>query len=689
VSAVRLGGLRRLIAPLKAAALIGLASALSGCASLATMNVRAEREYQNEDPNAAVIRDRLEDCEAVLALVDELLARTPYAQGGSQWVYSITLDDEKGAALKAQVAASPPYTKGEHEVPVVKLYRLHLEDVLRQAKAAPGEPTGPGAARHASILDAIATLAPGAASIKNQWRVFQRAQRARVEAELKGASLNDLAAADRSVEGTKVSLQRSFTYIQAADTSAVGKKPLALELLAVVSVALRAHLEGAALLPTVVVQSTHANQIAERDILLSNGQKPAIPLAGIPRRAEAIEHRAEVEVSVTQEMADSLTELTGVSLVDTAGWKLRPSIVDQVVGINLDSVRMRLRGDTELLFFHQLGVRDGKDSGYRGHTRRLAYDADPIGFVGARLIATFDWIHVKNAARLNAGFATDRLFSSGGTIKNYGSLGAELGLTGLASDVFDIGLDLIGVRTSVKIAKFTSGEVREVAVNPMSGADMATIAAAPLQLSYKQLDVGYDISFLIPETAAKYWIEDFLIGFRYMGYRLPRILYETEDIDPDPEVTRFAFSRESPAQALDTDYYMGGFSARFGQGDVRAVSLFGDIGLYGGSGPASYYFLRDPAGDSSMENRDARSTAVIAFNGSAGLGVRFRFTPRRMRLRALAELGYHADFIGQTIISEITQTRTEDSTIYTVGKRVDFGGIDVYHGPRLQLVGVF
>lgn len=686
---MRLGGLRRLVAPLKAAALIGLASALSGCASLAIMNVRAEREYQNEDPDAAVLRDRLEDCEAVLALVDELLARTPYAQGGSGWVYSITLDDKKGAALKEKVAAAPPYSRGEHEIPVVKLYRLHLEEILRQAKAAPLEPSGPGAARHASILDAMATLAPGAASMKNRWRAFQKAQRARVEAELKGATLEQLAAADRLVESTKLSLQRSFNFIEAADTSAIGKRPLALELLAVVSVALRAHLEGAALLPTVVVQSTRANQTAERDILRPDGQKPAIPLAGIPRRAGAIERRAETEVAVTQEMADALTELTGVSLVDTAGWKLRESIVDQVVGVNLDSFRVRLHGDTEVLFFHQLGVRDGELNGYRGYTRRLAYDADPIGFVGARLNATFDWIHVKDAARLNAGFVTDRLFSSGGTLSNSTSLGAELGLTGLASDVFDIGVDLIGVRTNVKIAKFTSGEVREVAVDPVSGADMGTIATAPLQLSYKQLDVGYDISFLMPETAAQYWIEDFLIGFRYMGYRLPRILYEAEDTDPDPEVTRFTFSRQSPAQALDTDYYMGGFAIRFGQGDARAVSLFGDLGLYGGSGPASYYFLRDPLGDNTEENREARRTAVIAFNGSAGLGVRFRFTPRRMRFRALAELGYHADFIGQTIVSEITRTRTEDSTIYTIGKRVDFGGVDVYHGPRLQLVGVF
>jgi hypothetical protein len=40
-------------------------------------------------------------------------------------------------------------------------------------------------------------------------------------------------------------------------------------------------------------------------------------------------------------------------------------------------------------------------------------------------------------------------------------------------------------------------------------------------------------------------------------------------------------------------------------------------------------------------------------------------------------------------VSEIRETRTEDSTTYTIGKTINYGGVDVYHGPRLQLVGVF
>jgi hypothetical protein len=80
---------------------------------------------------------------------------------------------------------------------------------------------------------------------------------------------------------------------------------------------------------------------------------------------------------------------------------------------------------------------------------------------------------------------------------------------------------------------------------------------------------------------------------------------------------------------------------------------------------------------------------VIVLNASAGLGVRFRLTSRQSRLRLLLEGKYHGEFIGQAAVSEITATRQKGGTTYTIGKTINYGGVDVYHGPRLQLAGVF
>ena len=91
----------------------------------------------------------------------------------------------------------------------------------------------------------------------------------------------------------------------------------------------------------------------------------------------------------------------------------------------------------------------------------------------------------------------------------------------------------------------------------------------------------------------------------------------------------------------------------------------------------------------SKENRDARTRTIILLNASASLGVRFRLTPRRMRVRFLCELQYHADFLGQTLVSDAIESKTKDGTLIKLGRRVDFGGLDVFHGPHIQFVGIF
>jgi hypothetical protein len=80
---------------------------------------------------------------------------------------------------------------------------------------------------------------------------------------------------------------------------------------------------------------------------------------------------------------------------------------------------------------------------------------------------------------------------------------------------------------------------------------------------------------------------------------------------------------------------------------------------------------------------------ALVFDGSFGLGGRVRLTPRNLRFRVLLEAQYHGELIYQTVISNLRATETANGTQYSVGKKVDFGSVDIYHGPRLQIVGVF
>ena len=691
------GRLRSSAIVLAGAVILSLAPALSGC-HLLTTNVRALREYGNEDPEVAVVLDRLDDAEAAFRLADRMLARIPYSPGDA-WTRDIALYEARAAEIKKGALAAPPYQLGEHEVPPLKMYRVHLEQVLRRA-----EGLRASAPVHASVLDAIATFAPAAAPIKGHWERLQKAHaahaeavRAHAEALLKKGSFSKEAAqTEKRVEASEVEVekvQRDFiacaTAIEVMGAGTPARADIARDALSVTSVALRVLLEADALMSPMVGQATHLYEGAERDIWVQHSGKEMSLLSSLPPRAKGIQARAPLEAKAMEPLAEAFAEIAGEGLYDTPGFALRESIVDQAVGINLDSVRFRLRGDSEVLFFNQIGVSGSTNPGYVGQTRRLAYDVNPIGLIGGRLIIAFDWIHVRNAARLNAGFATDRLFGEGGEIVNSASLGAQLGLEGFASEMFDVGLDIIGVRTKVKSATFTSGEVFEIAVDRATGRDAGITRTAPLQLAFTQVDVGYDVAFLLPEIEGRYWIEELLVGFRYMNYRLPRVLYELEDVDPNPDVTRFSLSRESPPQTIASRYYMGGVAARLGQGDKRVVSLFGDVGIYAGTGPTSFYFLRDPLAEDADWNREEQAPGVIVLNASAGLGVRFRLTSRQSRLRLLLEGKYHGEFIGQAAVSEITATRQKGGTTYTIGKTINYGGVDVYHGPRLQLAGVF
>jgi hypothetical protein len=709
---MRLGFLSRFPRFATSALLFGLGTTtLIGCLP-ATFNVRAARAFSNEEANPAIVLDRTEDLIAVRADLEKILTTTPYSPGDA-WVKALELDGAEADTLRAGVEAAPPYQGGDFEVPIVKLYRLHIERVAKLAEAPRLKP-----ARYPSLLDAVAELAPGAAAIKLQWELFDKAALAQISAATAEQHLRDtlaargvamapsapdppaLVAATRAVALTaqaesvaKNALAASIDALAKADLQKPERALVARDALDTVSVALRVEMEALALLPTVVVQSAHAVQSAGRDLAPAHAPgtslEATLGLADLPARSEAIERRGREELPIFEKLTDTLALKVGVDREKTAGFALRESIVDQIVGVQLDSITAHAKLDGEIMFFHQLGT-NGTSGDYTGRTHRLEYSVKPVTMVGGRVIVAFDWLHMQNAASLNGGFNTDRLFSSNGNITSSGSLGNQIGLKGFVSDVFDIGVGLLGVRTRLKNATFTAGEVREIGVSP-SGQDTGLIGKAPLQLSYTQLDIGYDISFLMPEFAGKYWIEELLVGFRYMNYQLPRVLYELHDTAPaSSDSQNFAFDRESPAQKLTSKYFMGGGTFRFSQGEGRRVSLFGDIGIYGGAGPTSYYFLKDISAPDVAANRSEQSPTALVFDISAGLGAHIRLTPNKSRFRVLLEPQYHAEAVTQTIVSELRETQTSNGgSTLSVGKKIDFGGTDIFHGPRLQLVGVF
>ncbi|WP_437955533.1 hypothetical protein WME76_28995 [Sorangium sp. So ce119] len=682
-------------------ALVGLlllaAASASACVPPA-YNVRAARAFANEDARRAIIDDRAVDLERAAALADEVLARTPYSPGDA-WIAALRLDDEEGERLRERFEEAPPYD-GEHEVPLAKLYRVKLDEALARARAP--RPSPPAFAR---LFDALAALAAPASDARGAagaagasaasglpaaWEALAEHARALAAEERTVARLSAgrplgapdtpeiaaprarAAARRRALAGAQRDIAAAAAALRAASAGHEPAATIARDALRAVSFLLRMHVEALAVAPYVVKQ---ARRVARGE----PGYAAAVA------RAEALSRVLEEQREALSACAEALSVPARTPIEDTAGFEMQESLLDQGRAISLDAVHLRLKGDVELLFFHQIASPNssGGINDYRGRTRRLAYDVDPVFMVGGRAMITYDFEHVRDAARLNAGFKTDRLFSSGGDIRYDSSLGKLIGLNGLASDVFDIGADLVGLRTSLKVARFTSGDVAEIAVDPATGRDAGVVASAPFQLLVRQIDVGFDVTKLFPEAADDLYLEELLAGFRYMDYKLPRIFYELREREPG-KGDIYLFERQSPAQSVTSRFYQGGFSLRMGNGEWPRLAPFGDIGLYGGAGPVRYAFSGDPSVPGG--EREVDEATMIAFSGNLSVGLRLRLTSYLSRLRLLTELSYNVEAVGQGIVSGIHATRRGDETTYTIGRKIDIGGFDLFHGPRLLAV---
>jgi hypothetical protein len=118
---------------------------------------------------------------------------------------------------------------------------------------------------------------------------------------------------------------------------------------------------------------------------------------------------------------------------------------------------------------------------------------------------------------------------------------------------------------------------------------------------------------------------------------------------------------------------MLGGTLRLGQGESPRWSPFVDVGLYGGAGPTSFYFLKDANGGDVAQNHDDRREVAGIVDGSLAAGLRWRLLPRGARIRADLRADYRAEILYWFLPGS--------------GHRIDFGGTDVFHGPRLSIHG--
>jgi hypothetical protein len=699
------------------AAAVCLAAPLAGCAGN-TQNVRAYRAYAYETPSLLVALDRTDDIAKSLEVMDKLLLDTPYTPG-DEWIGKLPLTSEEAKLLKDDVRGQPPYQDGNYEVPVMKIYRIHLEKVLAGA---------PTKGKYGSLLEAVGGL--GGVELKAHWQAMRDKANAFLKADAAfekeyaaafppgtkrtGQEPASVTAARQAKSDAKDELNKAQETLE-KDVEAIAKGnpegDQLKELTTAVSVAYRLELESLAMIPIVAIQAVRAlpragkeaKDAASDGVSLIKGIKQ---ISELPDYISGIKEKMSREGEVLELMTKALAKASKSKVEETAGFQLKESVVDQVMGVTADSFKVTVKAGAEAFFYNNVKNAtdpnaNQSDSGssnkvvkdYTGHLRELRYEVKPIMLAAFNANVGFDYIQLPNAGNFNFGYKTDRVFSSGGSVES-GSLSQQLGVKGVASDALDFGLGILGVKTAVRVATFTAGTVHYV--DATTGNDVVLggkPATGIFQINYTQIDVGYDLSFLLGESAGKYFLEELTVGGRYFQYALPRILYELEyNGPPNADTKTYKWVSESAPQNVTSKYYMGGVTGRFGAGPSAMIAPFADLGIYAGAGPAAYYLrtkapnaqnvdspqttnLADPS-QNQLQNKSAFAANVVL-----ALGARLHIT-HGSRLRISGEAQYRAELI-------YSQTKADSGSDPNKDRIVDSGGADLFHGPRLSVVGEF
>ena len=617
--------------------------------------------YQHEQPTPALLEQHIDEMDATLQLIDQMLNKTPY-QPGASWVTQLPLDGEQAQRSRALIKDAAARAS------FVAVYAEHVRSVLKSAPAmvpslpsAPAVPGLPGVATPTLPGVPVPELPempklPSASALPGYGSLSQALAAARPDVP-KPPSMPDGAPLP--------ALPPALQQLAATEQGRIVE-----DALTTCSVAIRLTAEAMALATVIVLES--ASLAGPRSSQWLTGAPDAAHLAAaLPDRARSIYGRLDSDQRGLRELFDQLSKQR-IKLGDTAAYRFKDGLIDDLVGVATDSVHLDLQAGGDALFYNALAD-DQKSTNrqgtfdYTGQLTKLQYKTEPIVLASAQLKLKVDWPNWAEALGINLGYATSRVYKSGGDIEN-GSFASELGIKSKFSDALDAALAIAGLKASVRIAHFTQGNVHDILV-----ADNSELAQAPFTFDLKQIDLNYDF---LPKRGGA--IQSFAMGFRYFDYTLPRILYEFTNSTPDADTAAYVYSRETPPQRMRTRYYMATLAARFEKPVTPHLTpyLMLDFGV--GYGPTEYYFLRDIEAADEESNRDYTKSSSVGIGAFGMLGVRWFFANPESRLNAFLDINYHVQSI-----SSVFNGANDNNTVVTTGST------DLFHGPTGSLGATF
>ncbi len=286
---------------------------------------------------------------------------------------------------------------------------------------------------------------------------------------------------------------------------------------------------------------------------------------------------------------------------------------------------------------------------FAGRKNKMRYEISPV------YLASYEGYVKYGFWKFDTQYKTDRVFGGGGTIEHNDAIAADLSKNDTVSEVLKLGLSAFGFSTSYRTVNFNFGKAEVI-----DAASGDVVAEGNLNLSIQEFVFMYDLghggkSFLWP-----------YVGYKYMDYSLPRVVYRLEDENGKAEYDHWIYTNEAEPQDVPARLHMIGAGwQNIDEERTQDFTLLYRVGLYAGAGRSEFnYINRDDDVEPYLAGAQIHLTPGLAWKLPAG-GL-------DTSLRLLYEI--NGTFFGSGIRSIIFDREDKGEAFYT------FGQIDVYHG---------
>lgn len=618
-------------------------------------SVHALRAFQREKVTPTLVKQHLDDLSGTLALIRRLLRETPYEPGAS-WTQGLALSEATAGQATSLIMSEHPTA----ELPTtLAVYSRHVTSVLTRTRASVDQSqaqVAAAAASYPSMLDALARVDPALERLRRDFDATEELARLVRDAKAAEAAARSFRGSQRAVknrqraESKLESFERQRKEQAPAPLSSDAARLVVKDAVSVTSVALRLAREAAALASMLMLEIPRLASLPAREYARHADSTAQLIVHG-PEQVKQIRADLEVDLRALEQLVEALARLEALDVERLPGFAYREGLVDEIVGFTSDLLHFQAKGGGELHFFQPLSLEGGRD--YTGRQNEVAYDIEPIVLASANLEAGFDLSRLPQAGGLKLGYATNRVYQSGGTIENR-SLAEELGATGLFSDALEAALLYSGWQSSVRLAHFTSGTV-----DVLQSADGAVVTSAPLAFTVREIAFAREFA-----AYGNPYQKSLIAKLSYFDYSLPRIMYEFQDATPDAEAPTWTYGRESPVQRVRTELWTTGGISQFAVPVMAPLDVTIGVNVSFGAGRQRFYFLDEQG------NRQDRKPFTVAMSGLLRLGLHWRIF-HAGRFHADLEADYQAQYLNSSL-----------GTSFGLDGAVLLGSHSLMHGPQ-------